>query len=478
MIASPCALWRCVAWRWVCLVAAGAAAVIPVVGCSGSPDRVVVIDGGPVAGALDDGVVAYKGIPFAAPPVGPLRWRPPQPVKPWKAVLAADSYKPQCMQLGPPLPTMPVEKSSEDCLYLNLWVPARAAERARGRRAVMVFLYGGGFRQGSASTPLYWGDELARHEDVIVVNLAYRVGPLGFLAHPELSTESDRHVSGNYALLDMVAGLQWVQHNIAAFGGDPSNVTVFGESAGAWAINKLMISPLARGLFQKAIGESGGDMGPTGTGEGIPVLADAEKVGVAFASSLGSHSIAELRRVSAEAITAAKFPGLPEVRHYDGNGAIVDGYVIPGDTYALYASGKQADIPLLVGYNAEEDQKAFRWQVWAWACAHARTSHSRVYFYRFAGEHSYHGAELPYVFMFTLRSRGWPAADRKIAETIAAYWTHFAKTGNPNSPGLPFWPPFDDQHGAAMSLGLEFAAAPLPELREHQDVDTYMNRLR
>jgi para-nitrobenzyl esterase len=469
---------RAAVWRWFGRVAAAGAAVIGVVTCSASADhRVAVTEGGPVAGVVDDGVVVYKGIPFAAPPVGSLRWRPPQPVKPWKAVLAADSYKPQCPQLGPPLPGMPVEKNSEDCLYLNLWVPARAAPR---RRAVMVYLYGGGLRKGSASTPLYWGDELARHEDVIVVNLAYRLGPLGFLAHPELSAESAQHVSGNYGLLDMVAGLQWVRNNITAFGGDPANVTLFGQSAGSWSINKLMISPLARGLFQKAIGESAGDMGPAGTHEGMPLLPAAEKVGVAFTNSLGAHSIADLRRISAEEITAAKFSGLPDVDHYDGGVAIVDGYVIPSDTYALYASGKQADIPLLVGYNADEDEKVFRWQMWAWATVHARTSHSRVYFYRFTGQHSYHGAELPYVFMMPLRSggRGWPAGDPKIAEVIAAYWTNFAKTANPNGAGLPTWPALDDQHEVAMSLGREFVAGPMPDLAEHQRVDAYMNSLR
>jgi para-nitrobenzyl esterase len=224
-------------------------------GCSSAVP--VSIDSGLLSGVSEGKIVTYRGIPFAEPPVGDLRWKPPQIAKHWKGILKADAYKPQCMQLGPPLPTMPEEPSSEDCLYLNLWAPV---PHGGSRRPVMVYLYGGGFRHGSASTPLYWGDELAKNNGVIVVNLAYRLGPLGFLVHPELTAESPHHAAGNYGLLDMIAGLEWVRRNIAAFGGDPANVTVFGQSAGAWAINKLMISPLARGLFSKAIAESSGDI--------------------------------------------------------------------------------------------------------------------------------------------------------------------------------------------------------------------------
>lgn len=257
---------------------------------------------GLVQGVHERDAVAYKGIPFAQPPVGDLRWRAPRPAPKWEGVLAAREYKPQCMQVGPPLPTMPVE-------------PA--------------------FRVGSPSTPLYWGHRLAATHQVITVNLAYRVGPLGFLAHPELSAESEHTVSGNYGLLDMVAGLRWVRENIAAFGGDPDNVTVFGQSAGAWAVNKLMISPLAHGLFHAAIAQSGGDMGPTRTPEGLAVLRDAEKSGVAFAATLDAKSIDELRRLPAKTIASAQFDGLPEIPHSNAVLPIMDGYVIPADTYEL-----------------------------------------------------------------------------------------------------------------------------------------------
>jgi para-nitrobenzyl esterase len=491
-------------------------------GCSSAEP--VSIDTGLVSGVINGEIVTYRGIPFAEPPVGDLRWKPPQIAKRWNGTLKADAYRPQCMQLGPPLPTMPEESSSEDCLYLNLWAPL---PHAGSRRPVMVYLYGGGFRRGSASTPLYWGGELAKNKGVIVVNLAYRLGPLGFLVHPELTAESPHHVAGNYGLLDMIAGLEWVQRNIAAFGGDPANVTVFGQSAGAWAINKLMISPLARGLFNKAIAESGGDMGPARTAEGIAVLSDAEKSGVAFATSLGARSIAELRRMPADKITAAPFSGLPEIPHYDGSGAVLDGYVIPADTYALYTAGRQADIPLLIGYNDDEaaniahpieaakyvvntrahygawadrflelypasseaeaarsqtrlrSEESFGWHVWLWARVHARTSHSKVFFYHFVGPPSFHGAELPYVFAYVFaRTSGWPGGAREMTQTVSTYWTNFAKTGDPNGAGLPHWPVFNGEGETTMYLGQTSAAGRLPDLREHSLTDAYMNSLR
>jgi para-nitrobenzyl esterase len=301
---------------------------------------------GRIVGALESDVIVYQGVPFAAPPVGELRWRAPQPVKARQGVLAADSYKPQCMQVGSPLPTMPVEPVSEDCLYLNVWARARSENR---KRPVMVYVHGGQFRRGSPSTPLYWGAELARTHDVVIINIAYRIGALGFLVHPELTAESEHRASGNYGLLDMIAALRWIKRNVDAFGGDPDNVTLFGQSAGAWAVNKLMISPLARGLFHRAIAQSGGDMGPTRTAEGLAVLVDAEKSGVAFAATLGARTIAELRRVPAEDIAASKFDGLPEIPHSNAALPIVDGYVIPGDTLTLYAAAQQAPVPLLLG---------------------------------------------------------------------------------------------------------------------------------
>lgn len=482
----------------------------------------IEIAGGLVRGIRERDVVAYKGIPFAEPPVGELRWRPPRPFREWKGVPEAREYKPQCMQVGPPLPTMPVEPVSEDCLYLNVWVPAQPAQP---KLPVMVYLHGGAFRVGSPSTPLYWGHKLASTHQVITVNLAYRVGPLGFLVHPQLSAESEHKVSGNYGLLDMIAGLRWVHENIARLGGDPDNVTIFGHSAGAWGLNKLMVSPLARGLFHAAIAQSGGDMGPTRTPEGLAVLRDAEKSGVAFAATLGAQSIDELRELPAEQIASASFDGLPEIPHSNAALPIMDGYVIPDDTYRLYATGKQAKVPLLIGYNADEGahifkptdtaayiaatqrtygsfaheflalypagteaesarsqvrlaaESSFGWQIWAWARAHAKTSQRKVFFYFFSGQHNGHGAELPYVFLYEFGG-GWSAQQRDIGAKISNYWTNFAKSGDPNGPGLPRWAAFDADDQRVMYLGDRFEAGPMPEIAEHALMEKYMNSLR
>lgn len=477
---------------------------------------------GLVQGIREGAVVIYKGIPFAEPPVHDLRWRAPRPVQKWQGVLAAREYKPQCVQVGGPLPTMPVEPISEDCLYLNVWAPAAPA---RTKLPVMVYLHGGQFRRGSASTPLYWGHSLASTHRVITVNLAYRVGPLGFLVHPDLSAESQYEASGNYGLLDLIAGLRWVRQNIASFGGDPDSVTVFGHSAGAWAVNKLMISPLARGLFNAAIAQSGGDMGPAGTQEGMAVLRDAEKSGVAFAATMGAQSINELRKLPAERIAAARFDGLPEIPHSNAALPIVDGYVIPGDTYETYTAGKQADVPLLIGYNADEGtylfrpietaayiaatrrtygafadrflalfpaatqaqsarsqirlaaESAFGWQAWSWARAHARTSQRNVFFYYFSGPQNGHGAELPYVFLYEFGG-SWSAHQHEIGAKISKYWTNFAKTGDPNCDGLPRWPRFDGAGEKAMYLGESFEVGSIPDLAEHLLMEEYMTSLR
>ncbi len=487
-----------------------------------SDTSVVSIDSGRVEGTTENGLSIYKGIPFAAPPVGNLRWRAPQPIPASRDVYKAAAFKPQCMQLGPPLPTMPVEPSSEDCLYLNVWAPATTSQT---KRAVMVWIHGGQFRRGSPSTPLYWGDELARNHGVVVINISYRVGALGFLAHPELTAESDHRASGNYGLMDLIAALQWVQRNAAAFGGDPQNVTIFGQSAGAWAVNKLMISPLARGLFHRAIAQSGGDMGPSRTGEGLAILVDAEKSGVAFAETFGAHSIKELREVPGDKIVASTFDGVPEIPHSNAALPIVDGYVVPADTYSLYDAGKQANVPLLLGYNVDEGayiaprtdtktfianvraqygsradqllallptdsdaaaaksqerlwaESAFGWQMWSWARVHARTSSNKVFFYYFTGKQNGHGAELPYVFGHPF-IRPWTDDDRETARIIASYWTTFAKTGDPNTPPLPRWPTYSREHQEVMHLGENMGVGSMPDDTLHGLMEAHMNSLR
>ncbi|HEX5398570.1 MAG TPA: carboxylesterase family protein, partial [Verrucomicrobiae bacterium] len=295
----------------------------------------VRVEQGLVQGTAEDGLTVYKGIPFAAPPVGELRWRAPQPATNWNGVLEANKFGPSPVQNG---------RGSEDCLYLNVWTPAKSPG---DRLPVMVWIYGGGFNAGSTSDPAYNGANLAR-KGVVLVSIAYRVGQLGFMASPELSAETTNHVSGNYGLLDQIAGLQWVKKNIAAFGGNPDKVTIFGESAGGISVSMLCASPLAKGLFEGAISESGGSFGPprstTYPGENMKRLADAERAGEAYMKSAGVSSIAELRKIPADKLPAIRGLAWP----------IIDGWVIPGDQYKLYATGNYNDTPILVGYKSDE----------------------------------------------------------------------------------------------------------------------------
>jgi para-nitrobenzyl esterase len=299
----------------------------------------VKTEGGLVQGLAEDNLTVYKGIPFAAPPVGALRWRAPQPAPKWESVRTADQFAPGCMQSmgGPPPGGM-----SEDCLHLNVWTPAKSP---RDRVPVLVWIYGGGFSGGATSIPVYSGEKLARR-GVVLVSIAYRVGVFGFYAYPELSAESPHRVSGNYGLLDMIAGLQWIQRNIAAFGGDPKRVTIFGESAGGIAVSMLCASPLVKGLFTGAISESGGSFGPSSRspvpGENMRVLSDAEASGVEFAKTAGASSLKELRAVTAEKVleTARRQRGMAW--------PIVDGWVIPDDQHRLYEAGRFNDTSVLV----------------------------------------------------------------------------------------------------------------------------------
>jgi para-nitrobenzyl esterase len=428
---------------------------------------------GLIQGKSEAGLTVYRGIPYAAPPIGELRWRPPAAAN-WSGTLRAERFKPACVQIGGALPGSPDEETSEDCLGLNIWTPAR---RANERLAVMVFLYGGHFTNGSSATRLYWGDSLAR-KGVIVVTFNYRLGVMGFLAHPELSAESPQHVSGNYALLDCIAALTWVKDNIAAFGDDPANVTLFGQSAGAYLGSELMASPLAKGLFIHVIGMSGADMGTAGTGKDIPFAAQAEASGVAFAKSLGATSLASLRLLPVGTLvakgSASEIPGL--------NLPNIDGYVLPQEVRtSLTTRADAANIDLLVGIDAQEGATMVSapptsseaqlatadvaWRTFTWARIHAEHGRGRTYGYvfsrvppwpPFATLHAAgHGAELPYVFGFPPRRvffvSTWPwrgIRDAEIAEEMQSYWTNFAKTGDPNGHGLPTWAQF----GAAGSV--------------------------
>jgi para-nitrobenzyl esterase len=482
---------------------------------------------GMLRGSAEAGLVVYRGVPFAAPPVGALRWRPPQPVAGWSGVRAADKFAPQCMQGvgGPPGAAAP--PTSEDCLYLNVWSPAKSAKE---RVPVLVWIYGGGFSGGSASSPLTTGEVLAG-KGVVVVSIGYRVGAMGFLAHPQLTAESPHHSSGNYGLLDMVAALQWIRANIGAFGGDPAKVTIFGQSAGAIAVSQLAASPLARGLFVGAISESGGSFSaprPTGQpGENMRLLADAERQGLAVASSAGVVTLAELRGLPADKVLAAargKGPTWP----------VVDGWVLPSDQYPLYESGRFNDTPILVGYNSDEgasfprEQSAadfrvntqrrygvfadpllasypasdgplprtardlvrdasFGWHTLAWARLQSLHGKSKAYMYFFdqhpdyppgspqAGNGAPHGREVAYVFghLEGLRNETPGSSDRVISDAMLTYWTNFAKHGDPNGQGVPQWPAFSAAQPQVMTFAQTPHVGPVPNESGQRVLDEY-----
>jgi para-nitrobenzyl esterase len=336
------------------------------------PATVVQVDGGAIAGGIsaDGAVLVFKGIPYAAPPVAELRWRPPQPVEPWRGVRSAMSFGPRCVQVPRPINSLgyfPPEPESEDCLYLNVWAPAGAAGK---KYPVMVWFHGGAYYMGSGALPIFDGEGFARN-GVVLVTFNYRLGRLGFLAHPGLSAESEHKTSGNYGLLDQIEALRWVQRNIANFGGDPNCVTIFGQSAGSYSVSYYMASPLTKGLFHRAIGESGAGFGPvdrtSGTSDAIQALPDAEESGVALAKRLGVRTVAELRARCAHEIQMARIDdGFSPGEGYDrfspvrGRGAfdtaypIVDGYVIPDTLRSIFARGAQHQVPLLTGSNAHE----------------------------------------------------------------------------------------------------------------------------
>jgi para-nitrobenzyl esterase len=307
------------------------------------------VDGGNITGTYgrSPDVRVFKGIPFAAPPTGDLRWRPPQPVKPWTGVTSATKFGPGCIgrSFGPPAP----EGMSEDCLYLNVWTPALSP----GPFPVLVWIHGGGFQGGSGSHPSCHGEEFAKH-GVVVVTFNYRVGVLGFLAHPDLTKESaarapfGRQASGNYGLLDQVAALEWVKRNIASFGGDPAKVTIAGESAGAYSVSALTASPMARGLFRGAIAESGGFLLPKR--DAMRSHAASEKIGVDFARSLGAEHIASLRAMPPEKLIQA-LSHIPDPYLFQPG---IDGAVLEEPVYTTYMKGQQAKVPILIGSNTDE----------------------------------------------------------------------------------------------------------------------------
>ncbi|MGD0192121.1 MAG: carboxylesterase family protein [Rhizomicrobium sp.] len=486
-------------------------------------------DAGLVRGVRDGAITVYKTIPYAAPPIASLRWREPQPVTPWRGVRAATTFAPACMQTGVSMPGETPPKVSEDCLYLNVWTPAHTSS---ARLPVIVWIYGGGFFNGSASMPLYWGDRFAR-KGVVFVTVGYRVGPFGFLALPELTAESPHHSSGNYAFLDQIAALNWVQRNIAAFGGDPARVTIAGQSAGAASVSVLMASPLAAGLFQRAIGESGGMFEPMQLAPNYQ-LSNAEHDGEGYAASLGVHSLVELRALPADMLLKGK---AGPISH-----PVMDPYVLPQSPYDAFVAGKQNDVPILVGSNADEarslvahldavkassfaadiakawgplppqllaaypyvtDEEAkkarlaferdlrFGWDDWAWARLEAMTGHNNVFYYRFAhtppfprgsvyeGWGPSHFSELWYTFDHLDQEKwAWTKSDRKLADVMSTYWANFASTGNPNGAGLPDWPQFTSADPRVLNLDDTITTSGVANLPSLQVFDTVYDQVR
>jgi para-nitrobenzyl esterase len=459
--------------------------------------------------AAKPGVRAFLGIPYAAPPVGTRRWAAPEPPAPWQGIRSAAQFGNRCIQTHP-WPDMLFQSAaeSEDCLTLSVWTPGKSGDHL----PVMVWIHGGGFFAGANDEQRHDGSALAS-KGVVLVAINYRLGVMGFLAHPELTTESPQHASGNYGLLDQIAALHWVHDNIAAFGGDPGNVTIFGESAGSFAVSALMASPLARGLFHKAIGESGGYFRSGGLT--LLPLAAAERRGTDLADAVGAKSLGELR-----ALPPGKL--IDALGRNVGFDPIRDGYVLPADPLRVFSAGRQAKVPLLAGWNSAEIKlppttvAAFEQQLaaafpqdldsaramypahddrearlsaialasdnfiafgtWKWLELHAATGGVPVYRYLFDqpmppdsgpppldDPGAAHAMEIEYVFG-TLDSRhlAWREVDRTVSDLTATMWTNFAKHGDPNGPGVPAWPQWTAP-GEKRLMRINAAAAAEPE---------------
>jgi len=507
------------------LLAAAVCASCLVFGMSARADDLTVkTDAGKIHGKKsDDGQVrVFLGIPYAAPPIGDLRWKPPQQAAKWHGVREATSFGWHCMQ-----PQIYNDMhfrdpgQSEDCLNLNVWTPAK---NKHAKLPVMVWIYGGGFVAGATSEPRQDGEHLAT-KGVVVVSMNYRLGVFGFFAGTGLPEESPQHAAGNYGLMDQTAALRWVQKNIGAFGGDPNNVTIFGESAGSFSVSAQMASPLAQGLFRHAIGESGGAF--SNRGLQFKSLAEREKSDADWAQEVfGTSDLKALRAMSAQDLMQ-KLAAQRNPMH-GGTGPDVDGYYLPESVPQIFSEGKQAHVPLLAGWNRDEpsgvvagypkpatvqsftdlaqktfgddapeflklypattDGEAIRstidfagdnfiaYGTWAWLEAQVATGDSPVYRYHFerpapadkyhqAGSGAFHSDEIEYVFG-TLDSRTgavWQPEDQKLSDLMETYWTNFAKTGDPNGGDAPQWP----QYNAAddwqvMHLDVDSHAGPDP----------------
>ena len=492
-------------------------------------EETLQVESGLISGQKDpgSGVITFKGIPFAAPPVGDLRWKAPQPVESWEGTRQCTNFGPSPMQAAP-APFMfwseefliPAEPIGEDCLYLNVWT---RAETEADQLPVLVYIYGGGFRSGGSGCAIYDGSAMAE-KGVVFVSLNYRVGVFGFLAHPELTAESGYGSSGNYALLDMVAALHWVQKNIERFGGDPGNVTIAGQSAGSFAVNYLTALPLAKGLFHRAIAESGAAFVSSPLRPPLS-LDEAEQLGLSFGEGLGASSLAELRSLPADSILKAR-GGL--------SAPFVDGHVLAESVMEAYTSGHQNDVPVIAGWNKDDrlmgraqaadrfreqvesrfgdlaedclevypagtDEEAARSQFgmsrdesfgiqgYMWAKVQTAAEKSPVFLYNFhraLPAHTpetqfgaFHTGEVVYAYdnLHTL-DRPWEVVDQEIADLMSSYWANFARNGDPNGPGLPTWEAYSPREEAAMiidTLSLQQTLPSLDQLKFWEKYYTY-----
>ncbi len=480
----------------------------------GSTKTPIQTESGLVSGYYNEktGVTVFKGVPFAAPPVGDLRWKAPQPPKPWKGVKECVAFGPSPMQpkpvsflmIGPEF-VVPQQPLSEDCLYLNIWT---AAKDPKEKKAVIIWIYGGGFQTGGSAAPGYSGEALAQ-QGIIFVSFNYRLGIFGFMAHPGLTAESAHHSSGNYALMDMIAAITWVKKNISAFGGDPDHITIAGQSAGSASVNCLLASPLTRGLFQGAIGESGSLVLENPLLR-MNSLSTAEKEGVRIAAKLNAGDLKSLRAISADDLQ----------KNAGGFFApIVDGYIMPASVSEIYKKDQQMHVPLLTGWNSDEgfifgisgkedfakqasvfgadsglfrkyfpsatDSQSVASQIslavdktiglsqYQWALKQNEHSEYNTYLYVFTRKPpatgdkkkfgAYHTAEIGYA-LHTLDSigRAWEPVDRNLEQLMSAYWVQFVKTGHPNPSGPPVWASFSNDRPYSMIFGDTSAARLLP----------------
>lgn len=483
------------------------------------------VEQGEIEGVLQDGYALYKRIPYAEAPIGNLRWKMPVAKKPWKGIYKSNEWGNRPYQVDDPNQGISHIPMSEDCLYLSVGTPAKSKDE---KLPVFVMIHGGGFSTGS-----YIGtQESFVHEGIVYVSIEYRLGALGFMAHPELSKESSKKISGNYGIYDQIMALQWIHNNIAAFGGDPNKVTICGESAGGYSVGILCASPLCKGLFRAAISESGGFFGPVskqpyGGPSKVCYEKTAETIGTDFQKKLNAKNIKELRSLSAQTIL--------DSTGYTTFWPVVDGYAIVDDQYTLYEQGKYNDVDILIGFNDDEgslfiynatieqykqtaqdrfgsyadkfikaypahtNQEAlyalqdmfrdcsFGWNTYAWANLQSKTGKGNVYVYYFAQKSqnsilkdtrgATHVAEMPFIYGYNFGGT-MTETDTHMYQVMSKYWINFIKKGNPNAEGLPFWSTYKQGEETIMTMKKGFYLSSMPNQEKMNFFEEFYKSVR